>query len=214
VVWNGWPVLVLAGLVAGAVAPIWYRLGRLGKRTLEFREDLAAAVDLLQAQLFTGQGLVGALRALGEQGPARLQGEFRLLYQDVSLHGLEPAFRRAQARLEDAQFDLVAEALITADRAGGGAGKVLETLASSIRANLHLTRQIRAEQTRHIFSARVGAVWPLVILTFLKLSGSDYVAVFDTLPGQAALLLSLSLMLAGYLVMRVMGRIRPERRNF
>ncbi len=211
--WN-WPVMVPVSAGAGAIAPLWIVAGRQSRRKLEFQEALAAASDTLRTLLqFGGLGINSALGALAERGPERLRGEFGLIYQDAGIYGLETALRLAQQRLDDAQFDLVAMSLITADRAGSSVGTVLENLARTIRANLSVTRQVQAEQVKNTLSAAIIALMPLAILTFLKLSSSDYTDPYETPFGQFVLLLGLILMVLGYFTMRWLARIPGERRT-
>ncbi|HEX2912217.1 MAG TPA: type II secretion system F family protein [Chloroflexia bacterium] len=214
VVW-GWPVLIFAGLMAGGITPLWYMAGRQAKARLAFQEDLASAIDTLRTLLqFGGLGLTGAIAALAERGPQRLRSEFRTIYEDASLYGLEQALRLSQSRLSDPQFDLVALALITADRAGSRVGGVLDNLSRTIRANLSIMRQIQAEQVKQVLSARLVAILPLGIITLLKLTGSDYTTTFDTALGQIVLVIALGLMLTGYVMMRALSGLPRERRTF
>lgn len=213
-VW-GWPVLIFAGVVGGGVAPLWWLAGRQAQQRLAFQEDLASAIDTLRTLLqFGGLGLTGAIAALAERGPQRLRSEFRTIYEDASLYGLDQALRLSQNRLADPQFDLVALALITADRAGSRVSGVLENLSRTIRANLNIRRQVGAEQVKQVLSARLIALLPLGIITLLKLTGSDYTATFDTALGQIVLIVALGLMLTGYLMMRALSGLPRERRTF
>lgn len=213
-VW-GWPVLIFAGTVAGGIAPLWFMAGRQAKARLAFQEDLASAIDTLRTLLqFGGLGLTGAIAALAERGPQRLRSEFRTIYEDASLYGLEQALRLSQSRLADPQFDLVALALITADRAGSRVGGVLDNLSRTIRANLSIMRQIQAEQVKQVLSARLVAILPLGIVTLLKLTGSDYTTAFDTALGQIVLVVALGLMTIGYAMMRALSGLPRERRTF
>ncbi len=213
-VW-GWPVMILAGIGAGGIGPLWFFIRQTTKQRLAFAEDLASAIDTLRTLLqFGGVGLTGAIAALAERGPQRLRTEFRTIYEDASLYGLEQALKLSQSRLADPQFDLVALALITADRAGSRVGGVLDNLSRTIRANLSITRQIQAEQVKQVLSARLVSLVPLGIITLLKLSGSDYTATFDTGLGQIVLIVALGLMLAGYIMMRALSGLPHERRTF
>lgn len=212
--WN-WPVMVPVGASAGAIAPFWVLAGQRTRRKIELQEGLAAACDTLRTLLqFGGLGITSAIGVLGERGPEHLRGEFRTIYEDIRLYDLETSLRLAQQRLNDAQFDLIVMALITADRAGSSVGKVLESLARTIRANLSVTRQVRAEQVKNTLSASIIALMPLGILTFLKLTSSDYTGPYDTPFGQFVLLLGLLLIAFGYLAMRWFAHIPGEHRTF
>jgi tight adherence protein B len=209
----GWAVMVFLSAVTGAILPIWFYSGRQAKARLVFQEDLASAIDTLRTLLqFGGLGMTGAIGVLAERGPERLRREFRTIHEDASLYGLETALKIAQDRLEDPQFDLVALALITADKAGSRVSGVLDNLVRTIRANLNITRQLQAEQVRQVLSARLVALMPLIILTLLDLSGSDYTAAFDTVLGQLVLLVGIALMVTGYVAMRFLSRLPKEKR--
>ncbi|NWJ47113.1 MAG: type II secretion system F family protein [Chloroflexi bacterium] len=215
-VWH-WPVLVLFAGILGFIAPLWVALSRRESERLAFQKDLAIAIDSLRSQLQSGGGgILSGLQHLGEKGPKRLREEFRQISEEVGLpgYGLEIALRRAQERLQDSQFDVAALSLIAADRGGGPVGDVLSLLSTTIRDHVRVRRQVRAEQVRSIWSARVIAISPIVILTFLKLIGGGYTDPYETAGGQLVLLMGVLLMLGGYLSMRRLGRIPAERRSF
>ncbi len=197
------------------MAPAWFEVEREGRRQNELQEDLSKAVEMLQVSMGDGPyGIASGLSKLAERGPESLRQEFRTIMEDARFYGLGAALKAGQDRRADPNFDIFAVALIAADRQGGGLEKVLARLVQVIRDNLRVNGEIRAAQVKYLWSARVCALVPVIILTFFKINGNSYTRAFDSPAGQFLLTVGLALAAVGYIVMRWLGKIKGEHRTF
>src|SRR5438093_262730 len=93
-------------------------------------------------------------------------------------------------RLADPLFDGVCAALLVSDRVGGrNVSAVLDRLAETTRRQLLVHEELRAQQARHVLSARIVAAVPLVVLVLVRQVNPRYLALFDTPGGQLLLAL-------------------------
>jgi Flp pilus assembly protein TadB len=148
-------------------------------------------------------------------GPARLRPEWEALVRDQRLIGLGPALAAMRERLADPTGDLVFLALALAEQTGGrNVTSVLARLSQTTRARVRLQAAVRAEQARHRLTAQVIAGMPLALLLVVRSINPDYLAVYDTLLGQAVIGLAVAMVGLGYVLMLLVGRLRDEPRVF
>lgn len=198
----GWPVMAFAAAAVGVALPAWYLAGRRERRRAALQEAIADAVDALRDGVRVGLGLEEALRALAAGGPAPLRATFAAIEHDASRAGLEPSLRRARDEVADPVFDGVVAALLLAYRGGGrNLGAVLDGLGRSVRAQVQVRREVRAEQARNVLSARVIAGLPLVLLVAIRAVSPAYLDAFSTPAGQTVLALCVLSVAAGYALM-------------
>lgn len=209
----GWIVvsLFVAVLAAGIPVTIFFR--REHRRRAARQVALVAAIAQLRDAVRTGLAVPEALAGLANNGPEPLREEFRTLTRELRLTGFEPAISAMRERVADPVFDLVAASLILNDRLGGrNLSQVLDRLAQATRDQLQTQDALRAYQARNILSARIVAAVPLVILFGIRKVNPDYLAVFDSWPGQLLLAGCLVSVVAGYVVMLWASRLPGERR--
>lgn len=209
----GWPLVSLLALLGGAALPLAYYLHRHDQRRAAVQEALADAIAQLRDGIRAGLSVEEALRGLANNGPEVLRGEFAALVRDARLHGFAPAVEASRERLADPVFDTMAAALILNDQLGGrNVGAVLDRLATATRAQLAIQHELRAQQARNVWAARIVAGVPVVVLVAIRGVNPGYLAIFDSLWGQLLLAgcgLSIAL---GYGAMLWSTRLPGERR--
>ena len=209
----GWPVVTGASALVGLALPGWYRAQRRARRRAEVQEAVADAVAALRDSVRIGLGLEEAVQALGRTGPEPVRGVFREIERDTRLAGFEEALRRQQERVDDAVFDSLAVALAMSYRVGGrNLTAVFDGLSRSVRAAVRARREIRAEQAKHVLSARVIAALPLLLIATIRLSSPGYLEVFSEAAGQGVLALCLLMVACGYAGMLRAAALPEERR--
>ncbi len=209
----GWIVvsLFVAVLAAGIPAAVFLR--RAHRSQAARQAALVAAIAQLRDAIRTGLSVPEALAGLARTGPEPLREEFRTLTRELRLIGFEPAITSMRERLADPVFDLVAATLILNDRLGGrNLSQVLDRLAEATRAQLRTQDELRAYQARNVFSARIVAAVPLVVLFGIRQVNPGYLAVFDRWPGQLLLAGCLVSVVLGYAAMRWTSRLPGEPR--
>ena len=198
----GWPVVTLAAAGAGLLLPTWYYRQRALRRRAEIEEAIGEAVETLRDAVRIGLGVEEALRALAVTGPAALRPVFSGIERDFRIAGFEEAIARARERLAEPLFDTLAVALLTAYRIGGrNLAAVLDGLSDSVRGSVQVRREVRANQAQNVFSARVIAALPLLLILVIRGSNPNYLAAFSQPVGQAVLACCLLSITVGYTVM-------------
>jgi tight adherence protein B len=209
----GWPLLALLAALLGAAAPVLYYSERHDRRRAALQTALAEAIAQLRDSIRSGLSVQEALLGLARNGPQPLRAEFSTLVREARLVGFEPALRTMRDRLADPMFDVVAGALVMNDRVGGrNVTQVLDRLAQATWAQQHVHQEQRALQARNVLSARIVAAVPVAVLMTIRWVSPDYLALFDGVLGQLALVGCLASVAIGYLGMRWMAKVPGEER--
>jgi tight adherence protein C len=151
---------VVAGPVAGFLAPDAWLARRTAERARRVRAELPALLDLLRVSVEAGSSLPKALRDVGARTRGPLAAEWRALGQEVALGvPLEAALGGMVERLRLPEVRSLAAALERARRHGA---PLADTLASQARdARFALARGAREE------AARAGPKIQLVVALLL-----------------------------------------------
>lgn len=204
----GVPMIAAIAGVAGACAPIASR--RAGRRRCAEvrRAAWPEAVELLAGTVRSGETLVGAIGLAAERGPEVLRGDFAAVAAEQRVSGdLGRALERMRTAAADPIVDRVAATLLLIHRVGGSASaEVLHTLATFLRDDLALRREVAARQSWTTVAARVAvaAPWLVVLLVSARGEGRD---AYSTPVGAVVLAIGALVTLVGYRVMVVTGRI-------
>jgi tight adherence protein C len=152
--------LVVAGPVAGFLAPDFWLARRAAGRARQARASLPALLDLLRVSVEAGSSLQAALREVGGRTRGPLAAEWRALGREVSLGvPLEAALRDMARRLPIPEVRSLVAALERARRHGA---PLAETLAWQARdARFALVRHARED------AARAGPKIQLVVALLL-----------------------------------------------
>jgi tight adherence protein B len=199
---SGWPILTLAAMAGGLLAPrAWAGRSQVAEQVAR-TEAVAEVAAGLRDAVRGGLGVTDALGGLARWGPPTLRGELAEVTAQAAVLGLPQALEGFARRVGDPLADLLAATLALNQRLGGrNLAQVLDELAAAIRAEAHTLREIRARQAQQRLSARLVAAAPLCILLVIRQTNPAYLTPFKTLLGQGVLGLALLLVVAGYVVM-------------
>jgi tight adherence protein B len=154
------------------------------------------------------------MTALSEYGPPLLRPEFERTVKLVA-HGstLRAALLGMRERLADPVFDTCVATLLLNENLGSGQlGVVLAELAEAVRDELRVRAEQRSRQLQMVWSARVIAVLPLVVLAAIRTISPHYLDVFDSGIGQLVLAACALSVDVGYMVMRWTSRLPTDER--
>ena len=152
--------LVVAGPVAGFLAPDLWLVRRARERSRWLRRELPALLDLLRLSVEAGRSLPVALREVGERTRGPLATEWRTVGREVAL-GV-PLDRALQGMVGRAPLPEVRALVAALDRARRHGAPLAETLAAQARdARFALARSAREE------AARAGPKIQLVVALLL-----------------------------------------------
>ena len=210
----GWPLVSLAAALLGAGLPsLWYA-ARQETRRDRVQAELADAMSLLRDSIRAGGDVAQGIGALGDYGPPLLRPEFQRAVQ-LMAHGstLRAALLSMRVRLADAVFDkCVATLLLNENLGSGQLGPVLDELAESVREELRVTAELRSRRVQMVWSARVIAILPLLLLVVIRTISPHYLDVFNSTKGQLLLAGCACSIVVGYLGMRWVSRLPVEQR--
>lgn len=204
---------VVLGASLAAVLPLLPRalvVGRAQAGRRQFGEQLPAALDTLAAGLAAGLSFHGALEFANQELPEPVAGAFRRLSRRISLgHPVAIALRDLHARRGDEGLALVVEGIALQRRFGGDMVRMLNELADLLRARIELEREVRAVTTQGRLSGYIiGGLVPVSAGLLLTLNPRYVDVLFDTLIGQALIVIALLLQLAGWVIISRMIRFR------
>lgn len=208
-------VLLLGVAAAAAVAavPGRYLAACKLRRRAEMRAAWPDAIAHVVASVRAGDTLPAAVAALAERGPEALRAAAAAFEADYRGCGdLPGALDRLAGAVADPVADRVCAVLAIAARCGGSqVTAVLGRLEAAIRADLSLRREVESRQAWVLSSARAAAAAPWAVLALFA-ARSNGLAVYGTSTGAAVLVVGAALTLAGYRLMRRVGRLPEEER--
>ena len=206
--------------VSLALAPVLYWSvleARRDTATREYREALADAADIIRNTFETVPNVQHAIRAVAEDGPPAVQGDFQSILTGLSGGAsLEEAMAPIARKRQDLFFDMLAEALCLREEEGGSIRDVLDSIARLIREQARIYRESIARQTQARMEANVVCVAPFVFFIVAKVFLADYMNPFYATPmGQAvvgivAILDAIAFWMTGKIARAGMDIVRVE----
>ncbi len=198
---------VVAGVALGLLAAYWDRIaGSSGaeKRGITRLEALASWTESLRDTIAGAIGLEQAIPATAANAGAAIRPSLNLLVDRLRIREPLPrALLGFADDLDDPSADVVCASLILNARLRGpGLRDVLSALAVSIREELDMRRRIEASRKSIRRSVRIVLFIVLGVMGLLTAFNRQYVAPYDTLGGQLALLVVALLFLGGLLWLR------------
>lgn len=211
---TGWPVIA-AGAVLLVIA--WRGLtgGAAEERAAMRRlEGLAAWTESLRDTIAGAAGLEQAIPSSIRAASPTLQPHLRSMVDRLHMRmPLSDALRIFADELDDTSADLVVAALILNSRLRGpGLRDVLSALAVSAREELDMRRRVEAERRSTRKSVQIVVGTALVFAGALVVFNRSYVEEYNSVLGQAVLVIVAGLFGAGFAWMRRLARFdKPAR---
>ncbi|MDD5728029.1 MAG: type II secretion system F family protein [Victivallales bacterium] len=181
-----------------------------GRRLAKFNEQLEDALGAMSSSLKAGFSINQALEGIAAENRPPISIEFRLLVQEIRLGvPLETALDNMCNRVESADFELVAVAIITARQTGGELTTVLERLAAVIRERLRIHRKISALTAQGRMQATVIGIMPFALMLMMSYVVPDAMGdFFHSVLGIISCLAAIALVAAGFFVIRKITSIK------
>jgi tight adherence protein B len=202
----------LLGLAAGLPAA-WIPTGVLRfqrtRRVLKFEEQFPEALALISRALKAGHTFTTGLAMVGEELPAPIGHEFKLLY-DQQNYGmpLPEALREFAKRvpLLDARFFVTA--VLIQRESGGNLSEVLENIATVMRDRFRVKRQIRVISAHARMTGMVLIGTPPTLALILILINPDHLdKMLGTELGVQLIVGAIIMQIVGSLIIRKLIRI-------
>jgi len=163
-------VAITFGTSLGVFLPTVFLRRRITRRRKAIERELVEMCDLMASMLQSGFGYLQALNAVSEQVEQPLAGELTRMRDQIRLGaGVDEALVQLNERLNSADFDMVATAILIQRTSGGSLAPILSGVAKTIR-DRHLFRaEVAALTSRERYSAVVLAGFPLLLTGLLNL---------------------------------------------
>jgi tight adherence protein B len=208
---TGWPVGAV-GFAVGAVL-IPRVLAQSGNRdVIAVLDGLAEWTRRLADILASGAGgLENAITASARSAPAPITDHVAALAVRMRTRGLEPALMALAEDIRHPAAQRIVASLILRARSGGsGLLVVLEGLASSLREEAAMRRQVEADRAKARTSARALVGITTAITVGLVVFTADYLTPFTSVEGQLWMALVVVFVAAGLGWLAMLTRPRRE----
>jgi tight adherence protein B len=200
---------MLGGGVAAAFLPYLVVKQAAAKRIATFEEQFPEAVDLIARALRAGHALPTALQMVGDEIPAPVGAEFRLLFDQQNFGmSLPEALKAFGARIPliDARFFVTA--VLTQREMGGNLSEVLDKLSSVIRDRFKVKRQVRSVSAHgRITGAVLMALPPVTAGVLFVLSPTHIRLLTDDPMGVQMVMMGVTLQVIGIFWIRRILRV-------
>ena len=197
-------------LAALGIVP-WLQLQRKQRRRmLAFERQLPDALDLCVRALRAGHSLTTALKMVGEELPEPIGLEFTQLAREISLGmSTKDALDNLVYRVISEDLPFFVTAISIQQETGSNLAEILSNLAQVIRERFKVLGKVRALTAMGRASANILAIWPAVMIGSIFAANPDYVKpLWETQAGHTMILMSLAMIVVGYIVCRKMATIR------
>jgi Flp pilus assembly protein TadB len=201
---TGW---IIAAISMGLLVAYWDRIAgssAVEKRAIARLDALASWTESLRDTIAGAIGLEQAIPATAVNAGAPIRPSLNLLVDRLRIRESLPDALRAFAEdLDDPSADIIcASLLLNARLRGPGLRDVLTALAVSTREELDMRRRIEASRKSIRRSVRIVLLIVLGMMGMLSLLNRLYVEPYDSVAGQAVLVVIAALFSAGLLWLR------------
>lgn len=210
---TGWPVAGVAAFGAVLFGPAV--LGGTARRRseVEVAEAVATWTDMIRDTMAGAAGLEEALVQTASVAPDAIRSQLDRFSYRLRHHSLDDALAGLAADLDHPSADLVVAALAAAGRLEArDLGSLLARLAEAIRGDVRMRARVEVGRARIRTSARIAVATTIATVVFLYLFARHLLEPYDSLAGQAWLLVVAGVFFtAGWLLHRY-GRLQaPDR---
>ena len=201
---TGW---IIAAISMGLLVAYWDRIAgssAVEKRAIARLDALASWTESLRDTIAGAIGLAQGIPATAGNAGAPIRPSLNLLVDRLRIRESLPDALRAFAEdLDDPSADIIcASLLLNARLRGPGLRDVLTALAVSTREELDMRRRIEASRKSIRRSVRIVLLIVLGMMGMLSLLNRPYVEPYDSVAGQAVLVVIAALFSAGLLWLR------------
>jgi tight adherence protein B len=206
--------IVVAGVLAGAYAPVVWARSKREKLRRERERAWPAVLDQLADALEAGLAFPAAVALVAKSGPSALRGEFAAFGARLRGGNLASALeglRDARERTADSVVLLLRAALL--ELPTGGLAPMMRELSGVLGERLEAREKARSRAASVNLEAGILALSPIAIFLLIGAASPGYLDAYRTPGGTAVALAGGSLIFGCYLLMRRLGRVPEPRRS-
>lgn len=204
---TGW---IAGGLVASAIgwcAPSISMARRERTASRERLRAIAGWIETVRDLMSSAAGLEEAVRIASEMAPAAIAGPTSRLTNRIPTLGFARALTAFGEELADPVVDYIVAALIIGSEQGSGhLNELLTTAASTVRQQVSTRERIEASRAGTFTSATTMLLITVLMIFYMVMTQSGYMAWYGTFAGQCTLLIVGALMSFGLLSLNRMSQ--------
>ncbi len=199
-------LILAAGAVRGGLA---YLDRKQAQRRELFVSQLPEVARVLSNGASAGLALRSAIAMAGDDLAEPAGGELRQITDQMSLGvSVEDALLDLERRLPSRELSVLVRTLVIQARAGGAVVSALRGMAETLDARKELRREVRTVLSGSVFTSYIVLFIGVGALLMLNLITPGLLHTLTTqLPGQIALVVSISMFSFGYLLIRRVTKI-------
>ena len=200
--------LVPAALLAAMPAAYLYWLKT--QRMKQFDRQLPEALELISRALKAGHAFSVGLKLVGEETADPTGGEFRRVFDEVSMGvALPQALQNMTERLDSVDLRFFVTAVLVQRETGGNLAEIIDGLAHLIRKRFELQLKIRALSAEGRFSGLILFFLPIALGLLLFQLNPEYMGyLFSDPMGRAMVMGGSCLMVTGAFVIKRLVAIK------
>ncbi len=151
--------------------------------------QIPAAVAAMANSLRAGLTLVQAMQRLADNAPEPIRTDFRVLVNRYAIGAnLEATIRQTKQRLQLANFNLFASALLINREMGGDIAETLQRISASLDKLQQMRKTVEAHTAEGRTNIKVLLAAPIFLLLMISTADSEGVSMlFNTVQGWAVL---------------------------
>lgn len=187
---------------------IWIK-SRISKRLETFNNQLEIALRLMTSGLRAGLGLRQALVVVVSEMPDPIRIEFNRVLSQTSIGvSVYDALDMLNERMPSAEMLMMTKAIRIQAKTGGNLGRVLETLAETIKQRRRIDRKVQTLTSEARASSYVMTALPVFVGVFiLGFEPPMRDSLLGTFLGRMLLLGAVACLVLGQLVMNAMAKV-------
>jgi tight adherence protein B len=201
---GGKPLLMLLGLIAGAILPWFYLSFKATRRIKKFNSQLPETLSIIAGGLQAGLSLSQAVDTVVREGTEPITSEFsRAIVEQRLGVDIEDSLETVAERMDCIDFAWVVMAIRIQREVGGNLAELLLNVAATLREREYLRRQVSVLSAEGRLSAYILGGLPPFFVLYLSLTQPEYVApLFNTTLGMIMCGLGLTMMTVGIFWMK------------
>lgn len=177
-----------------------------------FVDQLPDMLNLVVNGLRAGYSTMQALEAVSKELPSPISDEFRRVVQEMQLGiPMEISLDNLLRRIPSDDLDLIITAMNVQREVGGNLAEILDVISFTIRERIRIKREIQVLTAEVLYSGRVLAFMPIVLMLVLYGANRPYMMTFfepqNRICGIPMLITGALMVTGGYVMMNKIASI-------
>lgn len=179
------------------------------RRRAHFNEQLPEALATMSNALRAGFSINQAFDSVVDSGEKPISEEFQILMKQLSIGmTFEEALESMSDRVGSDDLTLVTTAIVISRKTGGNVTEIFDNIGKTIRERMKVERKVKSLTAQGRLQGAIVTAMPLLLglgMTIMK--PNLMIPFFFSFAGVAAVLVTIALMVVGWMLIRKIIRI-------